>query len=227
MSRRKSPSGKTADPTAAVLRWIAGSYATYRSWRDRGREIYLACNGDGRLARARIAAEIRQAVTADAGSTGNEAEDAETPLLEAAAADAPLPSPSRLLYVDWVMVADYALLACREPFAALVQENTRRKEEFRRLWESYVRRRWVTAARKLMRRSPSASTAEILHALQRKHPQVTRANVLEAQRQERAGVPLRRPLKPARPRLFKPYSPQYFLDVTADEAPNPPPEGEK
>ncbi|MDI7253330.1 MAG: hypothetical protein QME89_12360, partial [Actinomycetota bacterium] len=41
-------------------------------------------------------------------------------------------------YVDWVLVADYVLLACREPFAALIQENTRRKEEYRRMLLRYL-----------------------------------------------------------------------------------------
>lgn len=226
MNPRKSASVRSSDPTAAVLRWIAQSYESYRRWRERGREVYLACNGDSALARVRIAAELRQAVASpDAGPENDEKSDA-LPLLEAASAEAALPPPSRLPYVDWVLAADYVLLACREPFAALVQENTRRKEEYRRIWESYVRRRWVSAARKLMRSDPKRSTAEILASLKAKHPRITQANILEAQRQERAGVPLRKPVRPTRPRLLRPYSPVYFTDVTSESSvapPSPPP----
>ncbi|NMC21223.1 MAG: hypothetical protein GYA33_12485 [Thermogutta sp.] len=212
-TKKKSASVKSADPTAAVMQWIARSYESYRLRRERGREVYLACNGDSGLARMRVAAEIRQA----AASAGPQPEGGEErpslPLLEGAPTDATLPTGSRLLYVDWVLVADYILLACREPFSALTQENTRRKEEYRRLWESYLRRRWVVAARKSMRSDPGRSAEEILAALKAKHPRITKANVLEAQRQERAGVPLRKPLKPSRPRLLRPYSPVYFTDV--------------
>ncbi len=218
MARKKTKSVKLDDPTAAVLQWIARSYESYRRWRERGREIYLACNGEARLARVRIAAEVRQAVaSADPRSEGDE-EPCDLPLLEGATADASLPSAARLLYVDWVLVADYVLLACREPFAALIQENTRRKEEYRRMWESFIRRRWVIAARKLMRRDAERTVEEILAALKTRHPRITRANVLEARRQERAGVPLRRPFRPSRPRLLRPYSPVYFTDAATKPA---------
>lgn len=216
MARKKTASVKTADPTAAVLQWIARSYESYRRWRERGREIYLACNGDAGLARVRIAAEVRQAVaSADPPSQGGE-EPCDLPLLDGATADATALPASRLPYVDWVFVADYVLLACREPFAALIQENTRRKEEYRRMWESYVRRRWVIAARKLMRSDAGRNVEEILAALKVEHPRITKANVLEAQRQERAGVPLRKPFRPSRPRLLRPYSPVYFTDAATE-----------
>jgi len=224
MAQKKSAAARSADPTAAILQWIARSYESYRRWRERGREVYLACNGDSGLARVRIAAEIRQAVaSADPQSEDGE-EPRSLPLLEGAPADATLPPASRLLYVDWVLVADYVLLACREPFAAMIQENTRRKEEYRRMWESYIRRRWVIAARKLMRSDAGRSVEEILAALKAEHPGITKANVLEAQRQERAEVPLRKPFRPDRPRLLRPYSPVYFTDAATDSSSGSKPE---
>ncbi|MGQ9821685.1 MAG: hypothetical protein ACUVQK_07480 [Thermogutta sp.] len=223
MARKKSTSVQSADPTAVVLRWIAQSYDSYRRWRERGRELYLVCNGDSGLARVRIAAEVRQAIATADSPAASEDSGESLPLLDGASADPVLPPVARLIYVDWVLVADYVLLACREPFAALAQENTRRKEEYRRMRESYIRRRWVAAARKLLRGDPGRNVEEVLEALKAEHPRITKANVLEAMRQERAGVPLRKPLRPTRPRLLRPYAPAYFVDPAPDGSAIPPP----
>jgi hypothetical protein len=198
-----------------VTAWLMRCYESQESWKQKAREVFMACNGDSVLSRTRLAAIVRKYFIEDKPQP----EDVECwkdgfEGITIVHVEPPKVSASNAGYVDWLFVADYLLLGCAAITDGYTEENQRRETEFQQVWSSYQLRLVVHDARGLIREHPKASDSDILELLKKTYDKASLANIKEARLLERAAVPHNKPVLPERPDPLPLYKPVYFSSLT-------------
>lgn len=180
-------------------------------WKNRGKDVFFAANGDSDLARNRVAAFLRayflqlpnspETVSRWAqGFQGTETVELTPPKVTA----------SNSAYVDWLYIADYVLLACASQSERLEAENQLRETEFQSVMNSYNLRLVVHEARQMMKADPAATDDGILQVLKATQPNASLANVKEARKLEKSNARFNPPVMPLPAKPMQRYTALYF-----------------
>lgn len=195
----------------SVLEWLGRGYRTMEEWKAVATNVFFSCNGDGHLARNRVASFVRSHLLDSVPSSENVKRWSRgIEVIENVVVSPPKVSASNAAYVDWLFVADYLLLTCASPSEQLDEENQRRETEFQNVWSSYGIRLIVHAAREEMRRTPGLTDENCLAAIQSRHGKASMANIKEARRLEKTRTALEPPRSPTRAAPMRPYCSLFF-----------------
>ena len=203
---------QTADRLSdSILKWIARSYESMEEWKTKAKNVFFFSNGESELSRNRVATMIRSHVI-EAPQEPEEVRRWKVGLeeIETVKVSPPKVSASNSIYVDWLYVADYLLLACASQMEELDAENERRDAEFRNLKNSYTARSMVYEARKIMQQNHTLSDQEVLATIKKTFPDVVMANIKEARKQEKGDVRHIHPKEPIPPKPMPRYTSVYF-----------------
>ncbi len=192
------------------IEWIARSYESSEQWKKQAREVFLSVNGECNVARNRVAAMVRdyfiglpsEPEAVRRWKKGSD--DIETIIMQP-----PKISASNAAYFDWVMIADFLLLACAASNDDL-PENQTRDNEYRAVLESFRIRNIVFIARKELAAKPEVLDDDLLASLRPAHPTAALAHIKEARRLERSAIPNSQPLEPLPPSHVPLFTPIYF-----------------
>src|SRR5688500_11263900 len=93
-----------------VLDWLTKDYETAEYWKNIGKEMHLACNGDSALTRHRLADALRRSISKlQPGPVKYQGWNDDFSEIIELEIDAPEIGAANDAYVDWVRLADYLL----------------------------------------------------------------------------------------------------------------------
>jgi hypothetical protein len=166
-----------------VLDWITKDYESHTYWKNLGKEMFLVSNGDSVLTRHRVADALRRSISGHPTTpvTVSRWNDDFTAIL-AIEVDPPAIAVANQLYVDWIQIADYVLLAAAASFERLEEENQRRKEAFDRARNGYEARRLVGLVTEFLEQNPEASEDAVIAASRELNLDVKKAHIALARK---------------------------------------------
>ncbi len=204
-------SSKDAPLQRTPIEWLSRSYESSEQWKKKAREVFLSVNGESNVARNRVAALVRDYFVSLSSETEavrrwkKGSDEIETIIMQP-----PNVSASNAAYFDWVLIADFLLLACASPNEG-IPENQTRDTEYRAVLESFRIRYKVFQARMELIAKPGASDEDLRASLSPADPsEVVQAHIDAARRLERSGLPNNAPLEPSATSHVPLFVPIYF-----------------
>ena len=196
-----------------VLDWLTKDYETGEYWKDIGKEIHLASNGDSTLTRYRLADTLRRSMSKlQPGPVKYEKWNSDFTEVVTAEIDAPAISVSNETYVDWIRLADYLLLAAAvAEWPKRDEENQRRKMIYDQCRRGYEARMIVKAVAEYLEKHPTATDKDIKASLNRDGREILQVHISHAKKivPHTSGREIVEQ-EPEPPAEIKPYMPLYF-----------------
>lgn len=166
-----------------VHEWLTKDHPTSEYWKDIGREMYLVSNGDGVLARHRLADALRRSISKlQPGVVTYDKWNEDFSAIVKVEIKSPDISTSHEAYVDWLRIADYLLLAAASTYPRLEDDNQRRKTMYDQSRRGYESRAIVMAVAAYLQANPSATDGEIQTALDRDDREVAQIHIAQAKK---------------------------------------------
>jgi hypothetical protein len=198
-----------------VHEWITKDYPTSESWKEIGREIYLASNGNCALARHRLADALRRSISKlQTGPTTYQRWNEDFSAIVTLEIESPGISTSNDAYVDWIRIADYLLLSAASTWPRLEDDNQRRKTMYDLSRRGFDARMIVKAVAEYLKENPQAKDADVRDALTAKGIEVGQIHISQAKKITRhtGGVEIVEQ-EPELPTQIERYKALYFKDA--------------
>jgi hypothetical protein len=166
-----------------VQEWLTRDYSTHESWKEIGKEMYLACNGDGVLTRHRLADALRRSISKlQPGPVSYDKWNEDFSAIVKVEIEPPTITTTSDAYVDWLRIADYLLLAAASTWPRLEDDNQRRRAMYDQSRRGYEARMIVKDVTEYLKENPTATDGDVRAALNREGREVIQIHIAQAKK---------------------------------------------
>lgn len=166
-----------------VMEWISKDFESYSYWTNLGQEMFLFANGNCEVTRYRVADALRRSVTRQPpGQVQVQRWNDDFSSIVTIDVEPPAVTVANQLHVDWIRIADYVLLAAKDPFDRLDDENQRRKELGDWVTNSFEKRQLARKIKAFIAENPELSDDQVIEAMRKENKDVLKANIVLARK---------------------------------------------